>query len=680
MKVVCDACQAKYQIPDERVAGRKLKIRCRKCGNAIVVRGEQASGEVQTISSIPPAEAPREVEWHVSIDGEQHGPYPTDQMGSMLRAGQLAWDSYVWRETYGDWRAAGDSDTLVRAVAASAEDEGTATAQVQNPAAFDSSAPALRGGASSPPSYIDDEDPTRMAQSPTGENLQPVARVAFAARARATSQPPMAAVGYGGRASQVPMNGGYASAQAFSSSAAPAASYAPRAVSQPATGYNGPRPVSQVPTFENSESAYSRRAEPALTGERNEDSVLFSAHNLALAASPGNSTPPAPSSQSGGYASGEGSGLIDIRALAALAQTQHAQSQQAPSLGARPPLPGIEQNVRSTDAMMRMANQTGAFSHLDSLAPIGRESQTPNRAVPLAILGGSAMIAAAAFLALYIFRPQPVQQPAAAASTVGIAEPAAPLAAPTPEPEPAAAAPAVEPVAAKAQPEPAAEPADEPAPAPAARSTKSSKTVSAKRAAAPVEHAAKPSKADARAAKEAKEPKESEPAAKEKPASLDDVMLGDSGKKSEPKPEPKPAAAGTPDDDLLAGPMPAPKKDASKPRSIDDLLDDAVPAKGAAKSAAASEALPETPSREQVGAAMHDITPDVKACAEGQEVESPTAQVAITVTGATGKVTSVRVTGIQGNVGSCIARAVRNASFPKFAKASLSINYPFKLK
>jgi hypothetical protein len=329
-----------------------------------------------------------------------------------------------------------------------------------------------------------------------------------------------------------------------------------------------------------------------------------------------------------------------------------------------------------------MANQTGAFSHLDSLAPIGRESQTPNRAVPLAILGGSAMIAAAAFLALYIFRPQPVQQPAAtaAAATVGIAEPAAPQAAPTPTPEPAAAAPAAEPVAPKAEPEPADEPAAKPAAAPAARSTKSSKTVSAKRAAAPVEHAAKSSKAEARAAKEAaKESKESEPAAKEKPASLDDVMLGDSGKKSEPKPEAKPAA-GTPDDDLLAGPMPAPKKDTSKPRSIDDLLDDAVPAKGAAKSAAASEALPETPTRDQVGAAMHDITPDVKACAEGQEVESPTAQVAITVTGATGKVSSVRVTGIQGNVGSCIARAVRNASFPKFAKASLSINYPFKLK
>src|SRR6185369_8528360 len=132
--------------------------------------------------------------------------------------------------------------------------------------------------------------------------------------------------------------------------------------------------------------------------------------------------------------------------------------QQSPSFGG-PPLPGYEQDIRSSEAVMRMANQTGAFSHLDSLAPIGRDSAAPNRAVPLAILGGSAMIAAAAFLALYIFRPEPAQPPAAAAATVGIAEPAAPLAAPTGAAEPTAAAPA-EP-AAPAKAEPADEPADE---------------------------------------------------------------------------------------------------------------------------------------------------------------------------------------------------------------------------
>ena len=119
MKVVCDACHAKYQIPDERVAGRKLRIRCRKCGGAIIVRGDHGTGELQpSAPAASAAPASSDVEWHVSLDGEQHGPYPTEQMGGMLRAGQLEWDAYVWRESYADWKAASDSDTLVRAVVA----------------------------------------------------------------------------------------------------------------------------------------------------------------------------------------------------------------------------------------------------------------------------------------------------------------------------------------------------------------------------------------------------------------------------------------------------------------------------------------------------------------------------------------------------------------------------------
>ena len=122
MKVECAACQAKYQIPDERVAGRKLKIRCRKCGGAIVVRGDQLivpeAAEEATASYVAPGYGAADAgEWHVSLEGEQHGPYPTAQMGSMLREGQLSWDAHVWREGFTDWKTAGDSDTLVRAVA-----------------------------------------------------------------------------------------------------------------------------------------------------------------------------------------------------------------------------------------------------------------------------------------------------------------------------------------------------------------------------------------------------------------------------------------------------------------------------------------------------------------------------------------------------------------------------------
>ena len=141
------------------------------------------------------------------------------------------------------------------------------------------------------------------------------------------------------------------------------------------------------------------------------------------------------------------------------------------------------------------------------------------------------------------------------------------------------------------------------------------------------------------------------------------------------------------DDLLLDGPKPtavepAKAKEPPKSRSIDDLLDGATEKKekAAAAAAAADSSLPETPSRDDVLAAMRGVTADVKACAEGQTLTESTATVAITVIGATGRVQSVRVTGNQGAVGTCIARAVRGASFPKFAKSQQTINFPFKLK
>ena len=38
MKIVCDNCGAKYAIADEKVAGRVFKLRCKKCGEPVVVR------------------------------------------------------------------------------------------------------------------------------------------------------------------------------------------------------------------------------------------------------------------------------------------------------------------------------------------------------------------------------------------------------------------------------------------------------------------------------------------------------------------------------------------------------------------------------------------------------------------------------------------------------------------
>jgi len=39
MKITCQSCQSKYNVADEKVQGKIVKIRCRKCGATIVVNG-----------------------------------------------------------------------------------------------------------------------------------------------------------------------------------------------------------------------------------------------------------------------------------------------------------------------------------------------------------------------------------------------------------------------------------------------------------------------------------------------------------------------------------------------------------------------------------------------------------------------------------------------------------------
>src|SRR5258706_8674628 len=37
MKFLCENCKAKYQIADEKVAGRTVRMKCRKCGHMMEV-------------------------------------------------------------------------------------------------------------------------------------------------------------------------------------------------------------------------------------------------------------------------------------------------------------------------------------------------------------------------------------------------------------------------------------------------------------------------------------------------------------------------------------------------------------------------------------------------------------------------------------------------------------------
>src|SRR6478609_10724287 len=53
MKFVCDRCQTKYSIADERVRGKVLKVKCKTCANLITVREarQPSVAGVPTLSS-----------------------------------------------------------------------------------------------------------------------------------------------------------------------------------------------------------------------------------------------------------------------------------------------------------------------------------------------------------------------------------------------------------------------------------------------------------------------------------------------------------------------------------------------------------------------------------------------------------------------------------------------------
>src|SRR5688572_9604523 len=103
MKIVCEACQAKYSISDDKVRGKAFKIRCKKCSHIIVVRSTSAS--MPTADSSSAAQLPlqegsglqsgvattgsAENSWHIVVEGEQVGPLSASDVRARLSRGEV---------------------------------------------------------------------------------------------------------------------------------------------------------------------------------------------------------------------------------------------------------------------------------------------------------------------------------------------------------------------------------------------------------------------------------------------------------------------------------------------------------------------------------------------------------------------------------------------------------------
>lgn len=428
MKIVCDACSAKYSIADEKVRGKVFKIRCKKCSNIIVVRGSvnesaepaapqydhketkvfdyQKSGEGA-------ADASDGAVWHLVIDQEQIGPMTVEEVEERFRRGEVDSDGYVWREGFGDWERLGDVDVFAALASGQRADDGGMG--------------GLFGSGN-----LDD-----------GRTVQNDPADLFAARGAGDD----AAVGadlFAGTG--LSSDGGDTDALFAGDGMAGSA-------------------VSVKP------------ASSTLTAQRNENSVLFSLNNLAALASDAprsssssTSTSLSASSSSTSLASGssvgsgppqsEGSGLIDIRSMA---QVYLGESKQAPRpVGSVDDLPVFSQTSFEAASPVLLPNVQPAVNNRLLFALVGLIGVLVIAAGVLVIIvlkggGDDGPRVAAIDPEAPVAAPAASPTPAAAPS----ADPAAPAAAPAAAGDPAAPAAGATPPDPAAAPTPAAAPADD---------------------------------------------------------------------------------------------------------------------------------------------------------------------------------------------------------------------------
>jgi hypothetical protein len=340
-----------------------------------------------------------------------------------------------------------------------------------------------------------------------------------------------------------------------------------------------------------------------------------------------------------GYASGDGSGLIDVRKLAEMHAAMTAQ-----------------ESPRAEIETSSLIPSHSSYAH--TLAPLSLplpSSAAPNGSIDsktklIAGLAAFGMVLTAAVGVLALMRPAPPTELAATAQP-----PAEHVVNSQPSEEPRVAA-------AEAEEEEEAKPEE------LAKADK-------EEAEADKEEASADDDGDSQTASRSTGKRNKRSKGKSKSDDEDSEPVAKADKKADKKDKEKPSAKESIDDLLAGGPSKS-SKGSSASSSIDDLLDNAVSGKKSAPKAEpkpADSGLPQTPSRDAMLASLG------KAKAKAAKCKGPgVATAAIQVAG-TGKVSSVSVTGAEGAAAACVEKAVRSTAFPKFQKDNFEVKFPFKL-
>ena len=124
MKITCQACAAKYTIADEKVVGKIVKIRCRKCGATIVVNGTDgasANGSAQPDATAQTGAAGGgDGQWHVNLGDNDQRTLSLAELVDAYNSGVVTQETFIWTEGMDDWRPLAEVEAVVAALHASA--------------------------------------------------------------------------------------------------------------------------------------------------------------------------------------------------------------------------------------------------------------------------------------------------------------------------------------------------------------------------------------------------------------------------------------------------------------------------------------------------------------------------------------------------------------------------------
>src|SRR5690242_18724922 len=145
MKIQCQSCQAKYTIADEKVLGKVVKIRCKKCSSTIVINGnEQPAAEGGSAGAFDYNQS--NDQWTVNVaDGDQRT-LSVSEIATEYRNGVVNDETYCWKDGMADWLPLREIESIFSAVKGGRmADEVSVTPQSVPPQA----GPLFAGGGSS---------------------------------------------------------------------------------------------------------------------------------------------------------------------------------------------------------------------------------------------------------------------------------------------------------------------------------------------------------------------------------------------------------------------------------------------------------------------------------------------------------------------------------------------------